>query len=378
MRRAAVAAALLLVSASCGGNQDAAGTDETVATTAATTTTEASDPSDETTTTTSGDDGGEDGELPLPPELDSFPEQSIGTVVWRVSDRQEQEGTRHVFRAVLASEFVTEDVTAALDELDPTPAESDSSITISRDGQTLMVITNRFGCDDVSCLAVLPSDLSDADVVDATQDGSPITIDGPSAVADGGELVVVPLGTGPHELDLFTIARDGDGWGEPQLITAESEEEYNDAPRFTPAGGAVLFDCGSTPYSQGDTGICEVSLDGGPVEVLVPAPAEDRSAKTGAYEADASLVFESAAEDYDEVLWRMDTATGEIVRVEPAFANDNSPCVLPSGWIASLWLRRPGNDEGYHELRLLAPGNEGYVIINPGIDVEDVSVGCGA
>lgn len=359
----ALPAALLVAVTGCGGGPGAG--DET----AASTTTEAG-------RAENGDDGSE---VELPEELDRFPDESVGSVAWRVSERVDQPGAGRLFRAALVGEPEIEDVSGALDELEPSPPpDPDSSINLSPDGASVLVTTRRFGCEDVSCAVVLSGDLSSTDVVDATDgDGSSITILGPPAVADGGELVVVPLGIGPHQLDLFTVTRDGDGWSEPVLVTAGSEHDYNDAPRLTPDGDHVVFDCGPTPYSQEGTGICTVALDGGPVEQLVAAPAPDRSAKTGALEADGSLVFESSAEDFDEVLWRLDTTTGVTTRVEPRFANDNSPCVLPSGWIASLWLRRPGNEHGHHELRLLAPTGE-YVMVVENIDVEDVSLACSA
>ena len=74
----------------------------------------------------------------------------------------------------------------------------------------------------------------------------------------------------------------------------------------------------------------------------------------------------------------MATAGGasEPVLVTTEFNNDNSPCVLPDGRVASLWLDRP-DGEGDHEIKVMAPDGGGYIMILTDVDVFDVGLGCG-
>jgi hypothetical protein len=64
------------------------------------------------------------------------------------------------------------------------------------------------------------------------------------------------------------------------------------------------------------------------------------------------------------------------VKVAPAFTNDNSPCVLPDGSIASLWLNRPGGT-GVHELKVMKPDGSSFFMLVINQDVADIGLGCG-
>ena len=57
-----------------------------------------------------------------------------------------------------------------------------------------------------------------------------------------------------------------------------------------------------------------------------------------------------------------------------AVRNDNAPCVLPDGRIASLWLNRPGS-ESQHELKVMTPDGSSYAMLVTGVDIEQL--GCG-
>ena len=62
-----------------------------------------------------------------------------------------------------------------------------------------------------------------------------------------------------------------------------------------------------------------------------------------------------------------------------SFNNDNSPCVLPSGAIVSLWMQRPGGSS-VHELKVMAPDGSSYFMIGSllDVDIQDIGIGCGA
>ena len=58
------------------------------------------------------------------------------------------------------------------------------------------------------------------------------------------------------------------------------------------------------------------------------------------------------------------------------FGNDNSPCVLGDGRIASLWLDRPGG-EGLYELKIMAADGSSFFMTLKGTGVLDIGLGCG-
>ncbi len=61
----------------------------------------------------------------------------------------------------------------------------------------------------------------------------------------------------------------------------------------------------------------------------------------------------------------------------PDVHDDNSPCVLPDGRIASLWLDRDGNQSGAHELKLMNADGTGGVMLVTEKDIQDIGIGCG-
>ncbi len=70
----------------------------------------------------------------------------------------------------------------------------------------------------------------------------------------------------------------------------------------------------------------------------------------------------------------MPTGAARPEPVGPAYTNDNSPCVLPDGRVASLWLARPGG-QSLHELKVMAPDGASYAMLVTEVDIADI--GCG-
>ena len=98
----------------------------------------------------------------------------------------------------------------------------------------------------------------------------------------------------------------------------------------------------------------------------------DGRAFTLAYHAGDDVVFEA---DWDgERVWRWGPAG--FVQVGAA-DNDNSPCALADGRIASLYLGRPGNTTGRHELKLMAADGRELAMLVIGRDIVDDGLGCG-
>ena len=113
--------------------------------------------------------------------------------------------------------------------------------------------------------------------------------------------------------------------------------------------------------------------------VLTPADSPTGLPDTGDlhspdYAPDGSVVFEA---DWDgENLWRLSAGATTPVKIPSSLTNDNSPCVLPDGSIASLWLNRPGGS-GFHELKVMKPDGSSYYMLVTGVDVLDIGLGCG-
>jgi hypothetical protein len=133
------------------------------------------------------------------------------------------------------------------------------------------------------------------------------------------------------------------------------------------------------PFGQNGTGVCEVDVDGSGFRRVVN-PASNPFGGSGeflAHHADympsGGIVFEA---DWDsEQVWVIPDGASFPVRVLADQSNDNSPCALPGGYIASLWLGRP-EGSGIHELKIMAPDGSEFDVLTPDIDITDVGMSC--
>jgi hypothetical protein len=199
-----------------------------------------------------------------------------------------------------------------------------------------------------------------------------------AAIASGGALIVYPR-QGPHAIDLYASTLNGSTWGTPLLLTGSSSFQYHHDVAISDDGTKIVFDCGADPYGQPPTSICEVGTDGTGFRVVAhpndgPDQSNNHACHHPDYAPDGSIVFEA---DYlGEQVWRK-SGTQAPVRVSPSDVhNDNSPCVLPDGRIASLWLNAPGNTRGYHELKIMDPDGSNGVMVLTGQDIVDIGMGC--
>jgi hypothetical protein len=266
-------------------------------------------------------------------------------------------------------------VTQALDALSP---GTDGGVNLSPDGEWLSVVTTRFGCQSVACMVVIDVGLNQPDVLQ-TAGGQRVIGEAAAAVGSGGDVVVFSAAGSAHERDLFVTRRTGAFWSEPVDITGASTFSYNTAPAIAEDGGAVLFDCGPLPYGVNGTHVCEVGIDGSALRVVVdptnsPNGESGNRAHSADYAPDGSIVFE--AEWGSERIWRL-APGASVPTVIGAFGNDNTPCVLPDGRVASLWLNAESNPSGFHELKLMAADGADPVMLVQGVDVLDTTVGCG-
>jgi hypothetical protein len=143
----------------------------------------------------------------------------------------------------------------------------------------------------------------------------------------------------------------------------------------------VTFDCGGDPYGDTPgTEPCEVGTDGTGFQVLFPPSALPRATSRAftqrpAYAPDGSIVFEGNP-GASEQIYRF-VRGGDPTLVASQFSNDNSPCVLRDGTIASLWLGRPGNTNNFHELKAMRSDGSAYTMLIVAQDLLDVGLSCG-
>lgn len=262
-------------------------------------------------------------------------------------------------------------------ELDALSPGSDENPAVSRNGAYLTITTTRFAeeCEGWSCLAVVEGDLSAGELV--YQDGNLLHPDSRAAISNDGEIIVYPGGDGPHAEDLYAIRRSGSGWGASVLLTADSDHEYNSLPVMSGDATTVLFGCGPTPYGQEGTGICEVGIDGaGLAQLVQPAQqggTEDSVVRHADYTPAGGIVFEADWMGGEQIYLQAPGGTAAVIETD--HSNDNSPCSLPGGYVASLWLERPGS-RGLHELKIMAPDGSEFSVLTPDVDVLDVGMSC--
>ncbi len=264
--------------------------------------------------------------------------------------------------------------------LDPLSAGTDKSISISEDGAWLALITTRFGCGSWECLAVVPADLSSGAKVVAGGDVHP---EAPAAIASGGQLIVyIDAGQSGHTRDLYVVRKSGGSWSGPTRITGGSGFLYNLMPRLSADATKVLFDCGDAPFTDHGLGICEVGVDGtGFRQILMPGVGSWGATVRQLHSADyapgpgGGLVFEADRFEEGEGVWALPADSSTPIRLGN-FGNDNSPCVLGDGRIASLYLARPGGS-GVHEIKIMTADGQHYYMALTDVDVLDVGLSCG-
>jgi hypothetical protein len=252
-------------------------------------------------------------------------------------------------------------------------------LNISPNGEWLVLETQNLdpACDGSYCLAVAPS----SNPASASLVRTPSLIqnsEGFPAISSDGNTIIYTASGGTHNFDLWAIKKTGLTWAAPVQITQSSTQAYNDQPAISSDGTKVLFDCGSQPFGEGDSSICEIGINGTGFRVVVaPTNAPSSIVTKGPthhpdYLSDGSIAFD-AAWDGDQIWKILGGTVSKISQVN----NNVAPCGLANGKMASLWLARNGNTNGYHEL--IVTDNNGTNVQNVviGIDIEDIGIGCG-
>jgi hypothetical protein len=282
----------------------------------------------------------------------------------------------HVFRSEIQVDSTPQDVSAVLDTL--APGGVDEWLATSHDGSRLLLNTQRWDpeCAGWGCLAVINAELTSGRAVHAGSGAAVVHAEGFSAIAHDGR-IVFPRSGGPHALDLWRLDSSGNDWATPVLLTRESPFQYNTEPALSADESRVAFDCGDQPYAAAGTAICEVGMDGSGLRVVLgptgvqPEMAGAQALDHPTYASDGSIVF-SADRDGTQV-WRMMPGASAPTLVASVFKNDNRPCVLPNGSIASQWLSEGGDT---YLLKVMLAGDKTFVTVPVG-DMAGETLGCG-
>lgn len=263
------------------------------------------------------------------------------------------------------------------------PGVDEDFVQLSSDGAWLLLSSERFDaqCAGYACLSVVDIGVTQAEAVLDT-DGAPIRFSSGNggAITRGGTAIAFGA-EGVHTRDLHWTERTDAGWTAPVVITADSPYAYNTLPRLDVNEQLVVFDCGDVPYGDVGTAICEVGIGGDGFRVVwtpdqVPAGGgtTDVFLHHPSYTPDGGIVFEASWTG--EQLWALAPGAAEPVLLRADHHNDNAPCVLPDGRVASLWLGRRGSS-GVHELAIKNADGSGDGMLLIDRDIADVGTACG-
>ena len=236
---------------------------------------------------------------------------------------------------------------------------------ISLDGTALVA-----GTDD-GCLAVSTGGFATLEKL--TSHGACVARYAETAHVSGDGTVVVFNVSGTHPRDLFLVRRNGsDDWTQPRNLTGSGGYEYSKLPRLNADATAVVYDCSHGAESDEGTNVCEVDLATGTVRARLEAPVDGWTAfHSPAYRPDGGLVFECHHPGEELVCVLPPGAHTPTRLTAPGVSNDNSPCVLPDGRVASLL------DTGIHTLRVVDASGTNPVPVEDRQDILDVGIFCG-
>jgi Tol biopolymer transport system component len=210
--------------------------------------------------------------------------------------------------------------------------------------------------------------------------GAVVHAQGAGAITRSGAIVFA-MPSDAHAQDLWRLDPSGTQWSAPVRLTGASKYAYNTDPILSPDETQIVFDCADQPYTPAGTAICAVGVDGSGLHVVLgpngvqPEFAGAQSVTHPAYAPDGSVVF--SADHGDTQIWRLPSGTSTPELVGTVFKNDNAPCVLPNGSIASLWYSEASAPGGGYVLKVMGAEEHAFVL-PPAGDVAPDSIACGA
>ncbi|MCU7834278.1 MAG: hypothetical protein KZQ83_03410 [gamma proteobacterium symbiont of Taylorina sp.] len=281
----------------------------------------------------------------------------------------------NVYRVDAVKGAQAESISEKLNQLSANGSDpvADLNLNASPNGQWMILDSDRFHaeCQGWGCLTVTNRDVTSAFVVKVN--GAVVHPDSGAAVIDSSGTKIIYSSEGDsHHRDLWLLQRNNvneNNWQPPVLLTADSPFSWNVIPAIADDGSKLLFQCGNEAYDSHT--VCEVKTDGSGFRILIDISTID-SVRTPDYTPDGSVVLEIDTSDGNELLYRLNPQTLSYEPINSQFNNDNSPCVLADGSIASLWIE---ND--LHELKIMKPDGSSYFKAVAGIDIDDFVLGCG-
>lgn len=260
---------------------------------------------------------------------------------------------------------------------DRVSAGHDEKFGVNRTGTFAAVDTTRFGCDGYACLARVALDGSAGEKVAPAGNELHVYATAPAISAAGDLIVFTQQDDATNAVHLHVTRRVNGTWGEAIRLTAGSSYQYNRSPSLSADDRTVVFGCSNDADESTGNSICTVNVDGTGFSRRLSfsdGPSGGRNLYHPVYAPDSSIVFEG--EWGTEQIWKLAPGSSTPSLLHSAHTNDNTPCVLPSGKVASLWLGRMGNASGAHELkRMNADGTDDQMLLT-GTDIADVGLGC--
>ncbi|SFV68152.1 hypothetical protein MNB_SV-14-571 [hydrothermal vent metagenome] len=262
-------------------------------------------------------------------------------------------------------------VTDITQHLSTLSSGEDSWINISPDGEWLLLESSRLhsACAGWACLIYGKRDLSEFHAI-TYGNNEVIHPEGFSAIGSGGNIIVAHIQDNGRG-DIYVSKKMGNKWSSPKSISSTSPSNNNINPAISADGKEVLFSCGEN--------ICIVNSDGSNLKTLIKPSDRPTGSwsqiKSADFDTNGDIIFE--AEDDAERIWRYSRSSSQVSVINASQTNDNSPCVLPDGHIASLWLNRAENSTGGHELKIMNSTGSNYIMAIEDKDISDFGIGCG-
>lgn len=251
----------------------------------------------------------------------------------------------------------------------------ESWINLSPNGEWLLLDSTRLdpNCDGWGCLIYGKRDSSNFKTIKLA-DGSVIHPESFSAISNDAKFIVVHLSQDDGS-DLFISKQDNNAtWSILKSISDSSPSTNNRNPAISADGKEILFECGKN--------ICLVNSDGTNLKTLIRL--EDKPNTNNSWESISNADFDTQGNIVFQGTfiatwpWRYNRKTAEITLLNNKNNNDNSPCVLSNGDIATLWFDRAENNSGNAELKIMnSTGTSQFIAVTGEKGIVTSPLGCG-
>lgn len=248
----------------------------------------------------------------------------------------------------------------------------DNAINISPDGSHLIINSKLNG----NKLYIINIDNNTKDVLKI--ENRYIWPEHAFAISNDGNIVAITKRNKGSGTDVVSYIKSNGKWKKGVILSKGTDEDFfAGGPAFSFDSKRIIFTC---RVKQNILALCSNNISGNDLKIEVSERNLDTQKlhliRSPDYTLNGDVVFE--VEDVlGEVIWIKKTDKEKAYPINTTFRNDNSPCVLPNNYIASLWLSRPGNPKGKHELKLMPQNGSHYKMLVKDINIRDIGLGCG-